>query len=377
MKIGIISTYFYPFIGGAESNAYFTAKELAKRHEVHVFTSDRKNSHIIKKKEEKIGNIHIHRAKTWFRYGYYLTFYPKLVTNLLKYNLDIIHVHSLGFINHDIAILLKKIQSPKTKFVITPHGPIMAQQKYSFWKNILKFLTINFEKSINLIYDKVIQVNPYQKEWLTKEYGFSENKIVYIPNGIDRSIFKKSRKIFENRFIISYIGRLKEYKGVQHVIKILPDLIKKNNNLLFVIIGKDEGYYNELKNLVRKLKLENNIKFLTNSGDKQRDEFLESSEIFLMPSEWEAFGISILEAMAKGNAIISTKTEGGKFLVSENNGLLYDFEDEESLKKNLEILISNSIVREKMQKANIKKAKEFTWDKIAKTIEEEYKKCYQ
>ena len=74
MKIGIITTYFYPFRGGAESNAYNLAKELSKRHEVHVFTSDRKKSAIIQKKEEKIGNIQVHRTKTWFRYRYYFAF---------------------------------------------------------------------------------------------------------------------------------------------------------------------------------------------------------------------------------------------------------------------------------------------------------------
>src|SRR3989338_1251153 len=190
MKIGFITTYFYPFVGGAESNAYFLAKELAKNHEVHIFTSDRKNSLIIKKKEEKIGNIAVHRSKTLFRYHYYLVFYPSLVTNLLKYDLDIVHVHSLGFIWHDISIQIKKLFSPKTKFIITPHGPFMTLKNYTLWQKIVKFKVTKWISLTNKIYDKVIQVNPYQKECLTKEYKFDKNKIVYLPNGIDKNLFK-------------------------------------------------------------------------------------------------------------------------------------------------------------------------------------------
>jgi len=90
-------------------------------------------------------------------------------------------------------------------------------------------------------------------------------------------------------------------------------------------------------------------------------------------SKWEAFGISIVEAMARGNAIISTKTEGGKFLIQKENGFTYDFNNLEELKKSLTVLITNTKLREKMQLANNKKAQGFLWDNIAKQTEELYK----
>ncbi len=380
MKIGFITTYFYPFVGGAENNCFYLAKELSKSHEVHVFTSDRKNSLIIKKKEEKIGNIQVHRSKTLFRYRYYFAFYPGLVTNLLKYKLDIIHIHSLGFVWHDICILIKKLFSPKTKFIITPHGPFMALKNYLLWQKIIKFRITKWISLTNKIYDKVIQVNPYQKEWLTKEYKFNKNKIVYLPNGIDKNLFKKAKtqNIIEkynlkNKFIMSYIGRLHEYKGIQDVILTLPKVIKLKNNLQFIIIGEDAGYYNKLKDLIKKLNLENHVKIITKADDNEKNTILELSEIFIMPSEWEAFSIVILESMAKGNAVISTKTEGGKFLIKESNGLLYDFKDTRKLQEHIIKLISNDKIRHSMQINNIKKAKEFIWDNLALKLEEIYK----
>lgn len=380
MRIGIITTYFCPFAGGAENNTYYLAKELSKNHEVHIFTSDRKNSHIIKKKEEKIGNINIHRSKTLFRYRYYFAFYPKLVTNLLKYNLDIIHVHSLGFVWHDVCMLIKKLLSLKTKFIITPHGPFMTLKNYPVWQKIIRKIVTSWIKITNKIYNKVIQVNPYQYSWLIKEYKFNKNKISYVPNGVDNSVFQKSNASefikkynLKNKFVISYIGRLMEYKGVQDVLKALPNIIKNKDNIIFIIIGQDAGYYKELKNLASKLGIEKNIRFILDADDKEKFEALEVSEIFVLPSEWEAFGIVLLEAMAKENAIISTKTEGGKFLIKERNGLLYDFNDTKTLENNLRTLMANSKLRRLMQKNNLQKAKEFTWDKIALDLEKIYK----
>ncbi len=379
MKIAFISTYFYPFTGGAESNCFYLAKELAKSHEIHVFTSDRKNSHIIEKNDEIIENIKIHRCETLFRYKYYFCFYPSLLNKLLKGDFDIIHTHSLGFVWHDLVLILKKIKNPKTKLVITPHGPFMTLKHYPLWQKLIKFKVKTFEKIINRIYNLVIQVNPYQSTWLTKEYNFKKDKIKYLPNGIDREIFKeKNAKQFikkynlNNKFIISYIGRFHEYKGIQDVIKVLPNLIKKKKNLMFLIMGYDAGYLNDLKLLINHLKLNNYVKIIENISEEEKLQALKTSEVYLLPSEWEAFGITILEAMAKKNAIISTNTEGGKFLVDKYSGLLYNFHDLKNLKEALEILISNNILRSKMQNYNIKIAKEFTWDKISKDLEKEY-----
>ena len=91
-----------------------------------------------------------------------------------------------------------------------------------------------------------------------------------------------------------------------------------------------------------------------------------------MPSEWEAFGIVILEAMARGNAVISTKNEGAVFLVKKENGLLYDFNNLKKLEENINILYKNKKLRDKLKKNNLKKAKEFLWKDIAKNLEKVY-----
>ena len=374
MKIGFLIEYFYPISGGAENNCFYLAKELAKKHEVHVFTSDRKDNKIFKK-EEVVDSIRVHRYKNWFRYKYYLSFTPGFLY-ILNYKLDILHVHSFGFLWHDKIVLLKKLFS-STKIINTPHGPFMALKKYNLSENIFRNLVVFFELFFNKLYDVVIQVNPNQYKWMIN-YGVNKNKIEYIPNGISDDAFDKvNNKNFidkykiKNKFIISYLGRIQKYKGLGQVIKLLPKLDKR---IVFLAMGKDVGDKKRLINLARKLNVFDRVIFTRELSYSEKLMGLDVSEIFILPSEWEAFGIVLLEAMARGNAIISTKTEGGKFLVKKENGFVYDSENIEQLKEYINLLFKNNKLREEMKRDNIKKAKEFLWEDIAKNLERIYLK---
>ena len=131
-----------------------------------------------------------------------------------------------------------------------------------------------------------------------------------------------------------------------------------------------------LQKLSKELNVEQNVYF-TEVSDEEKLQGLNASEIFIFPSEWEAFGIVLLEAMSQKNAIISTTTEGGSFLITKDNGFLYKYQDINDLKERLETLLSNKKLREQMQETNYKKAKEFTWEKIAKDLEQLYKELNQ
>ncbi|MFH1593008.1 MAG: glycosyltransferase family 4 protein [Candidatus Woesearchaeota archaeon] len=374
MKIGFLINYFYPFLGGAESNCFYLAKELVKKgHEVHIFTSDRKNNKILTK-EEMVDGIHIHRSKTWFRYKYYLVFTPGLLTNVLRYDLDVLHLHSFGFLYHDFVALVKKIKH-KTKLVNTPHGPFMALKEYSPIERILKTLVSRFEKISNRFYDAVIEVNPTQKSWLTK-YGIKKNKIFFVPNGISEESFKKSnpnlikKYNLKNKFILTYIGRVQKYKGLDQVLRILPYF----NNIVFVIIGENADDKERLVSLIQKLKIKEKVIFTGRISENTKSSLLDASKVFILPSEWEAFGITILEAMARGNTIISTTTEGGKFLVGKENGFLYEFGDTGELRLILEKIIRNPKILETIGENNEKKSLNFKWSKIVNLLEDVYAK---
>lgn len=383
LKIGFLITYFYPFTGGAESNCINLALELAKRgHEVHIFTTDRKDGKVIENLEEDYKGIKIHRYRTWFRYKYYFAFYPSII-NILRYNLDILHVHTFGIPQQDLVILLEKFKA--TKIVCTPHGPFMAlnNENYSRYAVALKKIYMPLIKFVNKRFDKIVMVNPYQYNWM-KDFGVSKEQAVFVPNGMTKSTFnkisrEKIKKIIKKyklngKFVISYVGRIQKYKGIDQIIKIMPDLLKIKKNIVFVAIGEDAGDLSRLKDIINKLKLENIIFTGKIPQDEKEELFalLDISEIFVFSSEWEAFGIGLIEAMARGNAVVSTDTEGSKFLVSKQNGFLYKFNDLKQLKKCMKILLTNNKLRRKMQKENLKKARAFLWEKIALDLEAVY-----
>jgi glycosyltransferase involved in cell wall biosynthesis len=381
MKIGFLVTYFYPFKDGTENNCLFLARELVKLgHEVHVFTSDRRNKTVIENKEEVYDGICIHRCKTIFRYKYYLVFDIDLITKLMKYDLDVLHVHSLGFPQQDLAVLIRKLFT-KTKIVNTPHGPFLGNTSKSHY-NILRNLYRIIELPINLLYDAAIQVNSEQWRWLVK-YGFKKSKIYYVPDGIPAATFRKiSNQSFRekhdlnNKIVISCLGRLVKYKGQEQIIKVLPNLIKKNPEIVLLIMGRDAGYGVQLKILAKKLGVTDYVIFTGEVSDVEKLQGLETSEIFVFPSEpgTEAFGIVTLEAMARGNAAISTKIENGHPLIKHGyNGFLYDYGNLNALENCLSKLIENKTIRTKFSKRNCAISKAFINENIAKKLEQLYK----
>jgi glycosyltransferase involved in cell wall biosynthesis len=371
LNIGYLIPNFYPYEGGAEANCLALAKAMVlKGHQVKVFTSD--SNHKDWAAFEIYEGIEIHRSRK-LNNQYYLGYYPGLLNKLLTSKLDILHVHGLGFIWHDYCLLLKKFINPKLKIINTPHGPFMANEQYSVPKKILKWLFTNIQKTyVNGLYRIFFEVNPLQEKWL-KDYGINKDKIVYLPNGIpsgyadieiDENISKELK--LNKKFVVTFIGRFEKYKGLQDLFSVIARITPLHKNIKLVAMGYPGAYLPELKALIIEKKLENFIDILEKPEIGKVKQILKVSKIFVLPSSWEAFGITILEAMSFGNAILSSRTEGGEFLIKENeNGYIFDFGDTNELYNYLTKLIDDRKLLTTISENNLIKAKDFTWDKIS------------
>jgi glycosyltransferase involved in cell wall biosynthesis len=375
LKVAFISPYFYPLRGGTENNCLNMALQTAKAgHEVTVFTSDRRRKTKLQRKNEDYHGIKIRRLTRLLFSQYYLSFLPSLPHNLLLNKYDVIHTHIPGVMWTDFAIFLKRLFSRKTLFINTPHDPFMSKGSYGFFQSALRRLYRPFLRFYyRRLYDYVIAVNPNQHQWIMAEYRVAPERIIYVPNGIDESMLKpvevdpQLRKQYEinDQIVITMVARYHEYKGYQNVLQALTKIRNKRQlNFVFVGIGEDTGMLSRLQNYVLDHKLHDYVQLLASPNDQVRDQFLEMSEIFILASRVEAFGIAILEAMAKGNAIITTNTEGGKFLVGPENGLLYDFEDVDKLAEHISKLLTDANHRQQMIETNQKFAARHTWDQI-------------
>jgi glycosyltransferase involved in cell wall biosynthesis len=383
-KIGYVIPHFYPFKGGAENYTLDIATYAAKSNfDVSVFTS--KNS-TFDNEFDIFQRIKIFRSTTLINL-YYLKFYPGLFIKLWKADLDVIHVQGFGFIWQDICLILRKfIGKKKTIYINTPHGPFMARSDYNNFYKFLKRIYTSIQKLyLNWLYERIIAVNPEQYKWMEKEYGIKKDKIKFLPIGISKSQFEtavapskvtKEFEILKNKLILSYVGRFHKYKGVIDILETIKRIISETDfrDFKLFLIGKDAGELKNINTFIIENRLDAYVEVIENASDNVRNYILDHSEIFIFPSEWEAYGIAMLEAMAHGNAIISTRTEGGLYLVENNvNGILYNNGDIDALYKAIIRLIGNIDLRQQIIQANFNKADNLRWEQIWSEYEALYK----
>jgi glycosyltransferase involved in cell wall biosynthesis len=380
MRIGYVIPYFHPFKDGLENNCLYLATELAKRgHEIHVFTSDRRGAEVLKNRYEAYNGIHIHRYRTLFRHWYYLFYNLGMLAGILRHNLDVLHFHNLGTPQWDAILVATRIFK-KTKCLNTPHGDFFARIENSFFGRILKSAYRLWEFPINRLYHAGVMINKLQRERL-QYYGLRKN-LLYVPDGIPAERFKQIDNLefikkhgLKNRFVICNLGRLLPYKGLDQMIKVLPDILKKRPDVVFLSMGPDRGDLQRLKNLAKELKVEKNVVFVGEVSEEDKLRGLDASKIFIFPSQpgTEFFGIGMLEGMARGVVPIATRQEGPNFLLRDGeNGFLFDYGNLDELKKKLLFMIEHPDFLERTKKQNYELARSFVNEEIARKLEGYY-----
>jgi len=236
----------------------------------------------------------------------------KLINFIKKNKIDIVHARSRlpAWICFFAINFIKKNNRPI--FITTVHGP------YS----------VNFYSSIMTKGERVIVVSEMIREYVLKNYKIDRKKIVLNYRGVSDKNFpfnykpsqkwlKKWHKDFpqtKNKIILTLPGRITRWKGQDDFIIVLKEIIKKNSNVHALIVGdKDKNlkFTKELKEIVKKLGLEQNISFVGNRKDIK--EIMSISRIvFSLSKEPEAFGRISLESLSLGIPVIAYSHGGVK-----------------------------------------------------------------
>lgn len=376
MKIAYITPRFHPFKGGAEQNLLALSTRVAKLgFDSTVLTTNAKFNKEKLEREEFYKGLRIIRH--WApSEALYAGFYPQLLPHLLTNKYDIIHSSGIGFFWREFCLIIKKLTSKQTRFIVTPHGPFMAAAGSTGIRGFIKKAGNKLLRLyVNWLYDEFIAVNPNQHVWMEALYKVNPVKIINIPNGIDEDYI--APKLIEHKeddkVVITYMNRMEEYKGIQQVLKAINKMLEMPNvskNFIFYIMGRPGGYTKTLENMVRDMQLESHTKFIFSPEDKERDEiFYKESQINILPSQWEATGITLLEAMAKGNIIITTEqNEAADIIIKEGeNGFVYGYDEIDKLVEGLSWLLKTPELRERMRKDSLEMSKKFTWESIVKS----------
>jgi glycosyltransferase involved in cell wall biosynthesis len=297
LKIAQICPRYFPEIGGVETHVKEISERLVKLgYNVDVITTDPTGR---LKKEEIINGVKIIRFKAFAPSNAYY-FAPQIYFYLKENKYDVIHAHSY----HALPALFASFAADQNRFVFTPH---YHRTGHTFFRNILHKPYRLFGKIIFSKADSIICVSGYEKNLVESDFSIA-GKTVKIPNGINLQEFKnlkhseKTSETPQKEKNLLYVGRLEEYKGVQYIIRNLPEL----QEFCLRIVGKGP-YETELRNLAKSLRVEKKVEWLK---DISREELLQcyvEADIFLMLSSHEAFGITVAEALAAGTPCIVAK----------------------------------------------------------------------
>ncbi|MEX0314755.1 MAG: N-acetyl-alpha-D-glucosaminyl L-malate synthase BshA [Allomuricauda sp.] len=373
MKIAIVC---YPTFGGSGVVATELGIALAERgHEVHFVTY---------KQPVRLGllsnNIHFHEVHVpeypLFHYQpYELALSSKLVDTIRFYGIELLHVHYA--IPHAYAgYMAKKMLQEEGIFIpmiTTLHGTdITLVGKHPFYKPAVNF-------SINKS-DVVTSVSEGLKQ-STLDIFDIEKDIEVIPNFIDSSKYQpdytdcqRSLMANEDERIITHISNFRKVKNIPDVIHVFYRVQKEIPAKLIMVGEGPEKEYAE--QLCDDLDIKDKVVFLGNSNEIDR--ILCFSDLFLLPSKSESFGLAALEAMINRVPVISSNT-GGIPEVNKHgvSGFLADVGDvTEMAEKALYILSDDGVLDEFKENAH-KVASKFDILNILPLYEEVYEKAYK
>lgn len=224
---------------------------------------------------------------------------------------NIIHAHSVLWGGYTAMLLAKEYNIP---FVLTEHSSSYAQGLIKDWE--IPYIKATFEGA-----DKLLAVSRPYVEILKKFTNGREIEV--LPNFIDTNFFSYREKNKDKKFVFLVVAFLKPEKGIDILIKSFAEAFKGNQNIVLKIGG--EGIHRKyLESLVDELNIRDQVMFL---GELSREEVrgnLWQSNVFVLPSYFETFGVVLIEALSTGTPVISTNSGGQVDIVSPFVGKLVD-----------------------------------------------------
>jgi len=319
MRIVQVVHSFEPTAGGMESAVYSLALAQAELgHEVLVITTKEKG----KLDKEVIGGVKVTRLwSLHFPLFSSIRFSPGLLGAVMATDADVIHAHGYATPHSFFAGFAAALK--KKPFVFTFHG-------YHRFKFGISWL---FHTTYRLLFapfffrwtDKVTTVAAATIPLLNSQVP--KEKVITIPNGVDSRFKRVKADALKEEFthgngpLISYIGRLDKYKGIDLLIRAFAKLKKDFPDAVLVIAGRDEGIKNDLKRLAESLGVQ---PIFTLLPAERMPEIYSISDAVVLPSYYEGLSLVVLDTIACETPIITTPTGDSERVLKEAYGDLAD-----------------------------------------------------
>ncbi len=374
MKIARV-TLFYERQTGISRGVAEVVERLAEEHEVHVFASSWD--------EAAGGRIFFHKVPAWSnRYSLRKScFFVASGIMLRRYKFDIVHLHHPSLYQCDVVTCHGLARAGMHAMRTAAKDSRMKgdHRKNRLYRSMLPLLEYNYKAGRR---KKIIAISQSVKKDLVRFCAVPNEDIIVIHNGVNLDEFHPAHKLIyrgptrdrfdleESDFVFLFVGHFFRRKGFNTVLKALSRLRSKNVKLL--VVGKHSAERDSFMRLTQDMGLNSRVIFVGRTDHVNH--YYAASDAFIFPTFYEPFGLAILEAMACGLPVITSKLAGAAELITDsvNGMLLNDPTNESQLIRKMELLISNPELRMTLGKAARSSAEKCSWDTVADKTEQLY-----
>ncbi len=264
--------------------------------------------------------------------------------NLNKY--DVIHLHSWR--NFQDIIVHRYAKEYGVPYIVQAHGSLprvdrLQRLKWLYDTCLGSRLLRDCSRTVALTRTEIQHY---------KLKGVPGEKIALIPNGLElseyvdlppRGDFKGRYNIDKDTKIILYLGRIHRIKGIDILVKAYAKLVNgmNFNDVLLVIAGPDDGYLYEVRSLISQLRLQNKMLLTGPLYARDKLEAYVDAEVYVLPSRYETFPHTILEAFACRKPVIVSDVESMSDIVDHmRTGLLFESENVQQLVERIKYILT-------------------------------------
>ena len=402
IKVCIITAILPPAYGGAEVAAFKYAARLHNNPDSNVIVIGWDRTGAYEKSNQKFEFVHsvqfrenpkdakgvlIYFQQLNHMWNCLMSLFPPMWKFRNEY--DFVHNFNSGFAFNRVSIFIAKILGQKviTETSLIGDDDPLSLGRFPEWKDYLKpkYIRYLFYKMADRYVSKSIVITE-----IFKKSEIPMNKVVQIPYSVDIEKFtpldsgekKKLRNklgLWEEGLIILFVGGINIRKGVHLLVDAFISAEKEFSGINLLIVGPtykyDQKYISDIKEKIRTADLEGKI-ILTEENVSNVNEFMQCSDIFVLPSRQEGFPISIIEAMSCGLAVVGSDIPEIARAQIENgrDGYIFKMGDTKELESVLKKLMNDKECIRKMGKEAREKVVN-NWS--TEIVDKSYEKLYE